>query len=189
MGDGIGVREAVERLIGLGLVTADLVALRLTAQQLDETLNYYGDSAAEGAVGLLDALGATYTIDYETLRHACATGVPAYEEELGYVAAAGRGLLVITDVTLADDGDNSNHLLRFRCNTVLHQWMIIHEDQEHMNAQTTFAMGVDDLLAAGSPARWCQPDPLPYGLIYHSAFADPDLLNEYGEPYGLTFRA
>jgi hypothetical protein len=188
VGDGIGVREAVKRLIGLGLVTADLVALRLTAEELDETLDYYGDSAAEGAVGLLGALGMTYDIDYKTLRHACAEGIPAYEEELGYVAAASRGLLTITDVTLVDD-DNGHHLLRFRCNTVPHQWKIIHEDKEHMNAQTTFAMGVDDLLAGGSPARWCQPDPLPYGFIYYSAFADPDLLNEYGEPYGLTFEA
>lgn len=181
-----GVQQAVDRLIELGLVTAEAVAERLTPMELAEPLDYFGEPASQGALGLLDSLDMTYSIEHDTLRIACKDGVADYESELGFIAAASGGMLAITDVTLVDD-DAGDHLLRFRCNGAPHEWKIWHDDDERLDAQITFAYSIDDLVVDGSPARWCQAERPADEVWFVAVFADPSLLNQFGAPYGLTF--
>ncbi|GAB3841201.1 hypothetical protein GCM10027610_050100 [Dactylosporangium cerinum] len=184
--DEIGVRQAVGRLIELGLVTADAVAEHVTREALARTLGYFGRPTWNGALGLLSGLGMTYGMDHKTLRYACEDGVEAYEDELRSIADATGGLITITDVTLVNDADD--HLLQFLCNGAPHEWTIPHvDDDEGLEAQLIFATHIRELTADGSPAEWCQVQSPPDGYGFFAVFADQELLNQFGAPYGLTF--
>ncbi|GAA3239844.1 hypothetical protein ACFO1B_09185 [Dactylosporangium siamense] len=185
--DEVGVRQAVGRLIELGLVTADAVAERVSPVVLARTLDYFGRPTRNGALGLLRDLGMTYGMDHKTLQYACEDGVEAYEEEFRSIAAATGGVLTITDVTLVDDEDD--HLLQFLCNGVPQTWEIPHveDDDEGLEARLIFATQLRELTADGSPATWCHVESPPDGYGFFAVFAEHELLNQFGAPYGLTF--
>ena len=200
MESALTVRQVAERIVELGLVDAQTLAQTLDPEELDRTLDYFGEPDHMAVVGLLDHLGILYSTDYETFDGACDHGAEVYRRELERVAACGRGLLTITDVEVVDvftverfariyaEGD---HLLRFRCNGQPHEWPIEHGPrEEEADAQLTFATRIDGLMPpAGSPARWCSIDPPDPGVGSESVFGDPEALSQLGAQFGLTFRS
>ena len=180
-------RQVVDHLIDLGLVTPEQVAERLTSQELSAPLAHFAvGSSADAALLLLEELGLAYTAEYDTLHNACRHGAELYEQELTHIAGTTRGVLTITDVTRTDEA--GHHVLRFRCNGSPREWRIRHTtDRESHEAQLKFCLSIDQLLATGSPARWCRPIPSPGGFHCFAVFADPLRLNRFGAHYGLTF--
>jgi hypothetical protein len=183
------VRQAVDRIVELGLVDARVPGQRLDTE-LDENLDYFGRPDHQAVLRLLGRLGIVYEVDYEPFSHVCEDGLEVYRPELECVAAASRGRITITDIELVDDdvaGDGGEHVLRFRCNGAVQEWRIAHSEDietEDFEAQLTFGFSVDTLTPAGSPERWCTvtSDGGPLSLV----FADPHALSRLGEQFGLA---
>lgn len=182
------VHGVAARIVQLGLVTAETVEQELDSDDLQQPLDFFGQPDSAAVLSMLDTLGIRYTTDYKTFRYACDDGSELYRDELERIAACTRGLLSITDVELVDD-DGGAHVLRFNCNGQSHEWTIPHgdEDEENMDSQMTFSMGIGELVPSSSSARWCgvQSDDLDYGS--QNVFGDPEALRLLGQEFGISF--
>ncbi|MFE9574845.1 hypothetical protein ACFYO1_00530 [Nocardia sp. NPDC006044] len=188
MSDEWTVRAVAQRVVELGLVDQSVVAEKLDADILDETLDYFGDDEL-GVLGLLEELGLRYTTEYKMFKGLSVAGedrLSRYRYELELIASCTQGLLTITEIQLVDGADGGQQL-SFRCNGHPQSWPVYPGPDEDLEAQLTFAEYVDTLVPDDSPARWCTPDPSDPDVGSEFVFGDPAALNQLGGAFDLTF--
>lgn len=177
------VRRVVDLAVEHGLVDGEAVLSDLG--DLDRVLGRDGEPDQWAVMSFLIRLGIVYQPDWKSFRGAYEDGLELYEEELGLIAACGRGLLTIADVELVETDRET--LLRFTCNGERHEWPVAHGPgaDEDGEAQLTFGTYINGLVPSGSPERWCFVVPLQPGDTPELVFADPDALRRFGSRLGL----
>lgn len=184
------IRDIVERVVELGLVSPTILRRQLDSCVYHETLDYYGDSEPEALLTLLHELGIRYTTDFKTFRGICEDGHRPeqwYRDELAQIAACTRGAITITGITVTDDS-YGDHVLRFWCNERPVEWSMLHGADEDFETQLVFATHLGDIFANHSPARWCSVDPQDPDVGSDAVFGDPRALCLLGAPFGLSFQ-
>jgi hypothetical protein len=176
------VRQAVDRIVELGLASPDMVAKHL-ADYLDLTMADFGGGATEAktVTELLVDLGVGFDVHTDDVDH-----LDGYTSALEELAACTGGLFTVTDIELAED-DDGQEVLRFRCNGELVQWPVDHVDDEYLDT-LAFAEHVDEFTdPAASPRRWAVPNVDGERIYYRYVFAEPVALRRLGEEYGIEF--
>ncbi|HEY7223934.1 MAG TPA: hypothetical protein VH561_10145 [Micromonosporaceae bacterium] len=173
----------VDRIVALGLVDARDASR--VANLRGRTLRSLGESEDTAVLALLVHLGIVYLLEEESFQGVHDEAADGYRAELDDIAEASRGMVRLTDVELVDA--DARHLLRFSCNGRPVQWSVAHADDEHTEdraAYEAFRRGVASLVPTDASQRWCVVEPELLGAIPY-VFADPDVLAELLEPYGL----
>lgn len=180
------VSELADRVVELGLADPMTEHSGVSPEELHGALEDFGADESQAVLILLEYMNVRYSTEHGAFRHACQDNARGYRRELDQVAACGRGAFNLTEVALADT-PSGDHLLRFRCNDELHEWLIPHGPDESGDAQMIFCESVGELVPAGSPARWCTVYPGDPDVAWEVFFGDPAALNDLGAPFGLEF--
>jgi hypothetical protein len=176
------VRQAVDRIVELGLAAPDAAAPHDLENYLDMPLVEYGGGDGEAAIltGLLVDLSVGFDVHTDDVEH-----LDGYTSALEELAACTGGLFTVTDIELDEDGDGQE-LLRFRRNGEPVQWYVDHVDDEYLDVMA-FAENVDEFTSPASPKRWAMPivdgDLIPARFI----FGEPAALRSLGAEYGVDF--
>lgn len=176
------VRQAVDRIVELGLAGPDATARNDLENYLDMPLVEYGggDTEAEILTALLVDLQVGFDVHTDDVEH-----LSGYTSVLEELAACTGGLFTVTDIELAEDEDGQE-TLRFRRNGEPVQWYVDHVDDEYLDVMV-FAENVDDFTSEASPKRWAMPvvdgDLIPARFI----FGEPVALRSLGAEYGVGF--
>ncbi|MGW1739389.1 hypothetical protein ACWCPQ_11320 [Nocardia sp. NPDC001965] len=190
MGSAYTTREVVDRLVELGLVDASTPGEVFESDELDRPLSDFGHTDQDGVRTLLSELGIRYSFSYKAFRGIQDVDDEArlfwYRRQLESVVECARGSVTIAEVRLVEI-DEGDWRLRFDWNGKTEQWPVYPgAEDEDFEARLVFATYLHGM---GAPPAgiFCSVDPIDEDSSGEAVFGDPEVLNRFGEPFGLTF--
>lgn len=190
MGCAYTTRAVVDRLVELGLVDASTPGEVFESDQLDRPLTDFGHTEQDAVRTLLGELGIRYSLSYKAFRGIQDADdeerLSRYRRQLGYIAECARGSVTIADVRLVALAEE-DWRLQFDWNGLTHQWPVYPgAPDEDFEAGLVFATYLHGM---GAPPAgiFCSVDPIDEDSSGEAVFGDPEVLNRFGEPFGLTF--